>query len=56
MIILTDPEGNEIERKSITDAANRLGRNYSSIWRSLEYGYYVTHRDTGIKYKAKLKP
>jgi hypothetical protein len=56
MIILTDPEGNQIERKSITDVANHLGRNYKAVHDSVYKGYFVRHRETKIEYKAHEAP
>ena len=52
MIVLTDTEGNTVERKSITEAANHLGRNYKAVHDSVFKGYFVRHRETKIKYKA----
>ena len=52
MILLTDPNGNTKEFKSVSQAAFFLGRNESAIYRSLKRGYNASHRTTEIKYKA----
>lgn len=53
MILLTDTEGNSPPPfKSVSQAAYFVGRSDTSIRRSLDLGYFVTHRTTKIKYKA----
>lgn len=54
MILLTDTNGNSHKFKSVSQAAFFLGRNYKAVDQSLKKGYWTSHRETEIKYKACL--